>query len=241
VRLASAAADAAAEAPAPVAASTPAAAVVAATPDVTASTPDAHGDVKGDMLTPSVANTQWVRALAAAVAIALAARSTAFLPASAVGFVHIFCYGSWLGTLVWTTFIAGITMFRNLPRQTFGRLQSKLFPAYFALSAACCAIMLGSVATGALPSVRPRELYVLGAGLAAALANLLFIEPKATAVMFKRYDLENAPVRDDAAIKALYKQFGKWHGISSLVNLVMLVAAVGHGWYLGGRLAMVGL
>ena len=39
-------------------------------------------------------------------------------------------------------------------------------------------------------------------------------------------------------IKRLYKQFGKWHGISSLFNLVVLVVAVGHGWYLGAHLAL---
>jgi hypothetical protein len=26
------------------------------------------------------------------------------------------------------TLIAGLTMFKNMPRQTFGRVQSKLFP-----------------------------------------------------------------------------------------------------------------
>ena len=40
-----------------------------------------------------------------------------------------------------------------------------------------------------------------------------------------------------AAIKALYKKFGKWHGISSLMNLVVLVCAVGHAYYLGAHLA----
>lgn len=35
-------------------------------------------------------------------------------------------------------------------------------------------------------------------------------------------------------IKALAKQFGKWHGISSLINLGTLVAAVGHGYWLAG-------
>lgn len=34
-------------------------------------------------------------------------------------------------------------MFRNLPRQQFGRLQAKLFPQYFGLSCICTAIQLG--------------------------------------------------------------------------------------------------
>lgn len=44
---------------------------------------------------------------------------------------------------------------------------------------------------------------------------------------------QSAAARADK-IKALAKQFGKWHGISSLINLGTLVAAVGHGYWLAG-------
>lgn len=46
---------------------------------------------------------------------------------------HLLSFATWFGTVVYTTFIAGITMYKNLPRQTFGKLQSKLFPKYFNL------------------------------------------------------------------------------------------------------------
>jgi hypothetical protein len=39
-----------------------------------------------------------------------------------------------------------------------------------------------------------------------------------------------------AAIKTLAKQFGKWHGISSLINLGTLIAAIGHGWWLASQM-----
>ena len=45
------------------------------------------------------------------------------------------------------------------------------------------------------------------------------------------------PARADK-IKALAKRFGKWHGISSLINLGTLVAAVGHGYWLAGERRM---
>lgn len=38
-------------------------------------------------------------------------------------FVHILAYAAWMGSTFWTTFVAGITMMRNLPRQTFGKIQ----------------------------------------------------------------------------------------------------------------------
>ncbi len=50
------------------------------------------------------------------------------------------------------------------------------------------------------------------------------------------YDLENTDKRDEPRIKALYKKFGKWHGISSVLNLVATVGAIAHGWWVAGML-----
>lgn len=64
---------------------------------------------------------------------------------------HILAFSMWLGTQFWVSFVAGelvsisardlclytvplhtgITMYTNLPRHTFGYIQSKLFPKYF--------------------------------------------------------------------------------------------------------------
>jgi hypothetical protein len=60
----------------------------------------------------------WVSA-----AVVIAARSTEYLPSHVAAFIHVNSWGLLIGTNLWTTFIAGITMFKNLPRQTFGRLQ----------------------------------------------------------------------------------------------------------------------
>ena len=52
------------------------------------------------MLKPSTANQPIIRFLALAAVVAAAARSTEFLPAAGIGFVHVLAYGTWLGTLV---------------------------------------------------------------------------------------------------------------------------------------------
>lgn len=54
--------------------------------------------------------------------------------------------------------------------------------------------------------------------------------------MLQRYELENAPSRDSAEIKKLYKQFSKLHGTSSMLNLLGLVGAAVHGWWLASQL-----
>ena len=55
------------------------------------------------------------------------------LPPNSAATVHLLSFATWFGTVVYTTFVAGITMFKNLPRRVFGKIQSKLFPLYFQL------------------------------------------------------------------------------------------------------------
>lgn len=146
-------------------------------------------DVQGDMLVPSVANKNWVRALALTATVAATARGVGFLPAQGVAFVHLLALASWLGSTVWVTFIAGLTMFRNMPRQLFGKVQSKLFPAYFGLHAASALVILGCHVWGGMGASGAAAKVVLGSlgtALGASVLNLWVLEPRATAVMFER-------------------------------------------------------
>lgn len=106
--------------------------------------------------------------------------------------------------------------------------------------AASFIVQLATLAFG--PGLAKTQAVSLGVGLAAVVANLLIVEPASTASMFKRYALENAPTRDEAQVTALKKEFGKLHGLSSLLNLASLVVAVNHGVWLasGASLAPVG-
>jgi hypothetical protein len=202
-----------------------------------------NDDVQGAMLEPSVANTPWARAIGVAAATAGVAFSTTAMPAQGAHFLHLITYAIWLGTNVWNSFFVGLTMFKNMPRQTFGRVQSKLFPMYFALTTGANLVLLGSLylAKGGFAAAPANAVTTLAVAAAASVGNWLFIEPVATKLMFQRYDIENKPNKtdaDQANIKSLYKQFGKWHGISSLNNLVVLASAVAYGWALAGRLTL---
>ena len=67
------------------------------------------------------------------------------LPPNAAATVHLLSFSTWFGTVVYTTFVAGITMFKNLPRRVFGKLQSKLFPLYFQLCSVMIAVQVSSL------------------------------------------------------------------------------------------------
>jgi ABC-type spermidine/putrescine transport system permease subunit II len=56
--------------------------------------------------------------------------------------LHTLSFATWFGSVAYTTFVLGITMFKNLPRQTFGKLQAKLFPKYFFLGSVCLVLQV---------------------------------------------------------------------------------------------------
>jgi len=101
---------------------------------------------------PALHNTPAFRAVALVSALGLAwyyatnpTNPLARVSSKAAAAVHVLAYGTWFGSVVYTTFIGGITMFQNLPRQTFGKLQSKLFPKYFNVCAVTIALQVSDV------------------------------------------------------------------------------------------------
>jgi Domain of unknown function (DUF4149) len=98
------------------------------------------GSSKEAWTKPRLHNKGAFRSIALLGALAAAGLSSnsplKLLSAQGMAALHLFSYSTWFGTMMYTTFILGITMFKNLPRKTFGTLQAKIFPKYFALSSA---------------------------------------------------------------------------------------------------------
>lgn len=185
---------------------------------------------------PALWNTPAFRAGTFVSVIAALAAGTRQLGVRAAAFAHLSSFAVLLGSMTYTTFFAGITMYKNLPRQTFGRLQSKLFPVYFKLHAASLCVMIGSLPALAGARCLRFPIAACATALALTLSNILYIEPASTKVMFERYELENEGKQETDEYKAAAKKFGPLHGLSSLANLGALMATVGHSWWLGGLL-----
>lgn len=74
--------------------------------------------------------------------------------------------------------------------------------------------------------------------LAMTLLNQFVLEPKSTDNMLERYRLEDAGQDQSDQYKQLKASFGKFHGLSSLTNLIALLGGVAHAAYLGSALAL---
>lgn len=64
---------------------------------------------------------------------------------SALLLFHVLSFGLLFGVLVWQTFIAGIALFKALPKREFGTVQSTLFPHYFRLSTLALECIIAAV------------------------------------------------------------------------------------------------
>ncbi|XP_075480685.1 uncharacterized protein LOC142521364 [Primulina tabacum] len=114
---------------------------------------------------------------------------------SVSGVLHLLGVAAAYGMCVWVTFASSYVLAAALPRHQFGMVQSKIYPVYF--KAMACSV--GMALFGHLLSQRRRlstvsvgmfQAFNLGVSLVMVLANLLYLEPRATKVMFERMKKE---------------------------------------------------
>jgi len=90
----------------------------------------AEGDNTGAgqvWIEPAFHNKLSVRILAVLAGVGFTMKQSGLVvPKLAATYVHLMMYGAGFGSLMYTTFVLGLVMFKNLPRQTFGKLQSKV-------------------------------------------------------------------------------------------------------------------
>ncbi|KAK8477916.1 hypothetical protein V6N13_136935 [Hibiscus sabdariffa] len=112
-----------------------------------------------------------------------------------MGLANLLGLATAYGTSVWVTFISSYVLAGHLPRQQFGVVQSKIYPVYFR----AMAYSIGLALLGHFLRHRKRSIsswpdmlqsFNLLSSLSMVLVNALYLEPKATKVMFERMKME---------------------------------------------------
>jgi len=134
------------------------------------------------------------------------------------------------GTQSYVAMVGGPTMFLNLPRATFGNLQSRLFPKMGMVCMCTGALTLASynVHHGA-----DTAMYLLTSSLVCNILNSFFLFPKTTDLMFelRKYE-EGTEERKKAGMR-----FGIWHAICNIVNLGSMIANFGYIYVIASKVA----
>jgi hypothetical protein len=149
-------------------------------------------------------------------------------------FVNFFTFVFWYGTLLFFTFIQAPVLFKSLPRELFGQVQSYLFPAYYWIAYICGTLLVLTYhMLHPLKNYLPSDCVKISALCLMLLFSLgqgLWIGPKVAELRVQRLSAEEA--KDQPKIDALSQEFGKAHGISSLFNLVVIIAGTVYLVYL---------
>ncbi|KAI5859391.1 hypothetical protein GGS23DRAFT_325305 [Durotheca rogersii] len=161
---------------------------------------------------------------------------------------HILSYGTLLGTQVFHTFFNSIAAFRVLERPQFAVLQRAVFPSYFGIQAAVPVVLALTYPSNRSAgtawgfggvfhaSNRWGVLLPLGLMTLTGVVNLIYFLPETNKITaLRRAQEKKDGGQNSKEMAALNKQFGKLHGISSLFNLITLIATVLYGVNLSSR------
>ncbi|KAI1878082.1 uncharacterized protein JN550_000264 [Neoarthrinium moseri] len=166
---------------------------------------------------------------------------------------HILSYGTLLGTTVFHSFVNATASFKTLERPQFATLQRAIFPVYFGMQTILPAVMAltypGSRITaagiqGVLDEANRWDVLApIATIFVTGLVNWAYCLSATNAVTDKRRAQEkkdgknswDAPPHSQEMV-ALNKQFGKIHGISSLLNMFTLIATINYGFHLAARI-----
>ncbi|EMG46076.1 hypothetical protein SBY92_001204 [Candida maltosa Xu316] len=144
---------------------------------------------------------------------------------------HFLFYSLAFGGSAFYSFIVSPLVFKKLPREEFSNLQNKVFPTYFQGQIIAPVIL---ALTQPL-AFCPFTLGVLGISSIGGALNYFWLLPVCQKIKEQRNQLvaDKADVGADGEpteeFKTLSKQFGKYHGISTLVNMVSILSLAVYG------------
>ncbi|OBA18021.1 hypothetical protein METBIDRAFT_226840 [Metschnikowia bicuspidata var. bicuspidata NRRL YB-4993] len=159
---------------------------------------------------------------------------------SAKSAVNVILFSVAFGGGVMHSFIVSPIAFKHLPREEFGKLQHQVLPLYL-LSQAAAPVLLSLTTPLGSKFATP----VLAASAVAGALNYFWVLPRCNQIKAEKKKLVDAKRHEQIIdgntveteeFKALSKQFGKFHGISSLLNLLSLVTLGAYGVALGRRI-----
>ena len=142
----------------------------------------------------------------------------------------------WIGGIVFFSFIASPSIFKILPREQAGLVVGDIFPKYHLLGYASCLIALGCLVglrqLGAVQSVRAAMIVlVLMGGIQVTMG--LVIGPKVIEARDAVKAAAPGPEKD-----RLEKKFRGLHGVSMILNLVLLILGLILLYWLAIRLQL---
>lgn len=138
----------------------------------------------------------------------------------ALKYIHLFAITIWLGGMVFFSYVAAPAAFKVLERQTAGDFVGVVFPKYFIMGYVASTVLLITlyvIGKNNLAAIRA-PLIIMAVLVGLTFVHGLVIGPKARSIKGEYRALADGPEKT-----ALKKAFGKIHGVSAVLNLVIVL------------------
>ncbi|MBF0169498.1 MAG: DUF4149 domain-containing protein [Nitrospinae bacterium] len=144
-----------------------------------------------------------------------------------VKYVHLLSLVTWLGSMIFFSFVAAPSIFKEFERKQAGDIVGALFPKYFLLEEICVVASAGTLLLlGA--KVGFGGGVKVGLVLLALMGGMVFYSGMVNGPRAREVKIEiRAAEGDEAKVAALRKEFGRLHGVSVIVNLAILALGLG--------------
>lgn len=126
-------------------------------------------------------------------------------------------------------------MFKLLDKDSFSLMQSNTFKQFFILQNVASVILPFLALKTNLP-IGKAGYYASGVCFVSSLANLAWLQPLCQDIKDQRKKLDLNDKEDALKDDKLRKQFGKFHGLSLLMNVVYSLGLLTYGFKFGSLL-----
>jgi uncharacterized membrane protein len=135
-------------------------------------------------------------------------------------FVHLLGITVWVGSLVFFTFLAAPSIFKNLPKETAGEVIGHIFPKYWIMGYVASVVTLGSLialayAQKSFPALRILLLVVM---LGVTFYSGLVVGKNARNIKAEIKTAEETVNKED-----LRSKFKRVHALSAILNLSVIL------------------
>jgi hypothetical protein len=149
--------------------------------------------------------------------------------AMALKYINLLMLATWLGGMIFFSFIDAPAIFNTLPKDLAGQLVGVIFPKYWILGYAGSLILLGTfylIARNHLAEMKP-ALIILALLVPLSFTQGLIVGQKAATIK-----QEIKQTSDETKVSALRKSFGRIHGVSSVLNIATLILLLAYLYHI---------
>ncbi|KAF0272451.1 hypothetical protein FOG51_02605 [Hanseniaspora uvarum] len=141
---------------------------------------------------------------------------------------HLLSYSFIFGASTYYSYIVSPKMFKVLDKESFSTIQSAVFRQYFGLQV-LSGFILPVLAYKSGLKIGKVGYYSAGISIIASLSNLLWLQPLCHNIKKQRQALDLQKPEDAVEDEVLRKQFGKYHGLSLLMNVIYSASLLAYG------------